>query len=594
MEEQPQKQWGTTKPISTTLPTTAELKLTDELVSCLKARDNFETPEGIQKRKEVLAHVTNVTKEFITRVGRRQKLSEEAISKLGGKVVTFGSFALGVYGPSSDIDTCIVAPRNVRREDFFDIWPQLFRDMSDKSQISELVEVPEAHVPIVKMAYRGISLDLIFGSLPSQPSIPEDLDLSNVSILRGLDDVGGRTVNGPRVVKELLALVPEHKSFRYALRTIKLWSNQRGIYGAVFGYPGGIAWAIMVARIAQLFPNACGATIVCKFFNLMKSWTFPRPVMLKDVSKTNPLGLPEWNPTQNRNDRAHLMPVITPAYPAMCSTHLITKTTKEVIMAEFERGVDIVTRIQDGSATWDALFERHTFFTKDHKFYLSVVATSLTKDADEKFKGWVQSKISKLAKGIEESDFDLKRKARPYMKAFDRAHRCANQEQIERVKQGVMDYWIRKADLPESGEPSTEDGSTIIYTSTFYIGLTVPEGSRSFDISHPATTFKEIVESNEVNKAFDREKMFCRIIHTKDVNLPDDVFVEGEAKPTKPPKDKERKKKKGRTNGDSKSRKRHIDETEPEVRNSRPVKALQQSYPRHEASACSHTDSVLI
>jgi poly(A) polymerase len=428
-------------------------------------------------RKEVLVHVTNVAKEFIARVGKRQKLSPDIIAKLGGKVATFGSFALGVYGPSSDIDTCIIAPRNVSREDFFSIFPQLFRDMSEKDEITELVEVPEAYVPIIKMEYRGVSLDLIFGSLPSQASIPDDIDLSNVSILRGLDDMGARSINGARVVKELLSAVPEHKSFRYALRTIKLWSNQRGIYGAVFGYPGGIAWAIMVARIAQLFPNACGATIVCKFFNLMLRWDWPRPIMLKDVSGGGPLQLPEWNPTQNRSDRAHLIPVITPAYPQMCSTHLVTRTTFQVLMAEFQRANDIVTKIQDGQASWDQLFQRHTFFTKDHIYYLSVVATSLSKEADEQFKGWVQSKISKLSRGIEESDHSEERKsARPYMKAFDRVHRCASQEQIERVKQGVMDYWIKKEDLPETGAPSTEDGSTLVYTSTFYIGLTLPEG----------------------------------------------------------------------------------------------------------------------
>jgi poly(A) polymerase len=69
----------------------------------------------------------------------------------------------------------------------------------------------------------------------------------------------------------------------------------RAIYGAVFGFPGGIAWAIMVARICQLYPMACGATILAKFFNLMHKWNWPRPVMLKDHELPE-YGLRVWNP----------------------------------------------------------------------------------------------------------------------------------------------------------------------------------------------------------------------------------------------------------------------------------------------------------
>jgi hypothetical protein len=69
----------------------------------------------------------------------------------------------------------------------------------------------------------------------------------------------------------------------------------RGIYGAVFGFPGGIAWAIMVARICQLYPMACGATILAKFFNLMHKWNWPRPVMLTN-HELEGFGLRVWNP----------------------------------------------------------------------------------------------------------------------------------------------------------------------------------------------------------------------------------------------------------------------------------------------------------
>lgn len=45
-----QKQWGLTKAISNAPPTKADLELNDRLVEGLKARENFETPEGSEVR----------------------------------------------------------------------------------------------------------------------------------------------------------------------------------------------------------------------------------------------------------------------------------------------------------------------------------------------------------------------------------------------------------------------------------------------------------------------------------------------------------------------------------------------------------------
>jgi poly(A) polymerase len=175
------------------------------------------------------------------------------------------------------------------------IFPPTFREMSKVEDIEEFVPVEDAFVPIIKMEYRGVSVDLIFASLPKKTSIPSDMDTVEKKDLEGLSEEATRSVNGTRVTKELLTSIPHGQSFKHALRAIKLWSNRRGIYGAVFGYPGGVAWAIMVARICQLYPFANGATIVSKFFNLMFKWTWPRPVMLKHIEEGT-FGLRVWNP----------------------------------------------------------------------------------------------------------------------------------------------------------------------------------------------------------------------------------------------------------------------------------------------------------
>ncbi|KAF2200177.1 Poly(A) polymeras-like protein [Delitschia confertaspora ATCC 74209] len=526
MAEQP-KQWGITNIINANQPTPEELKLNDELLEYLKRERNFETAEGI------LNHFQKVSEEFIRRAGKAKGLAQSVIDNSGGKIFTFGSYALGVYGPGSDIDTLICAPKHVNAGDFFRLFPPTLREMSADGDIEELNPVPDAFVPIIKLEFRKVSIDLIFVSMPTMSSIPKDLKLSDKNILRGLDDSGMRSVNGTRVTEELLGSVPQVKTFRYATRALKLWANRRGVYGAVYGFPGGVAWAIMVARICQLYPFACGATIVSKFFHLLMNWCWPTPVLLKHIEEGT-MGLKVWNPQIYHGDRAHLMPIITPAFPSMCSTHTITHSTKKTLMQEFKRADQIVKSILAGQKTWEDLFAKHTFFTKDHKYYLSVIAASRTKESHSTWSGWVTSRVRLLAKGIDESDAGVEC-ARPFVKSFERTHRCKTEDDIERVVQGNMTFQVKdkEATVPnEDGDSS--DGDHIIYTTTFYIGITLHEGGgRQLDISYPVSEFKRTIMAHA---SYDENIHSIRIVHTRNFDLPDDVFDPGEVRPTKPKK----------------------------------------------------------
>jgi hypothetical protein len=102
----------------------------------------------------------------------------------------------------------------------------MLTQMSPEGAIEECTPVPDAHVPIMKLEYSGISIDLIFVRL-GLSTIPLDIDLTDNSYLRGLDEVDLRSINGVRVTDEILSLVPQVKSFRQALRAIKLWAQRK-------------------------------------------------------------------------------------------------------------------------------------------------------------------------------------------------------------------------------------------------------------------------------------------------------------------------------------------------------------------------------
>ncbi len=93
-------------------------------------------------------------------------------------------------------------------------------------------------------------------------------------------------------------------------------------------------------------------------------------------------------------DRAHRMPIITPAYPSMCATHNVTQSTQMIMTEEFKKGKhslimhslvnevlinasasETVDRVIVGKASWSDLFSKHDFFHK-YRYYLQVIAST--------------------------------------------------------------------------------------------------------------------------------------------------------------------------------------------------------------------------
>jgi len=65
------------------------------------------------------------------------------------------------------------------------------------------------------------------------------------------------------------------------------------------------------------------------------------------------------------------MPIITPAYPAINSTHNVSVSTLQVLKKEFTRGSAITFEIETKKATWSKLFEMSDFF-QAYKYYVKI------------------------------------------------------------------------------------------------------------------------------------------------------------------------------------------------------------------------------
>uniref|UniRef100_A0A3B4B8L8 polynucleotide adenylyltransferase n=1 Tax=Periophthalmus magnuspinnatus TaxID=409849 RepID=A0A3B4B8L8_9GOBI len=239
------KWYGTTGPLSFDFPSEEDLKRTRMLMEDLKSLDIFQSHLEVEHRERVVRNMESLFKQWLTETCLAMNVPEYVTEKVGGRVVPFGSYALGVNAKGADIDLLCVGPGFVQRSDFF----------------SSFVEKLKTH--------------------------------NAIQIIQVIEDAFGY-----RVTQEIASLVPNIFTFRIVLATIKHWAKSRNIYSNKMGFLGGVAWGILVARVCQLYPYATAAILVDKFFKIFSMWQWNFPILLKNPEEHN-LKFPVWNPTVN-------------------------------------------------------------------------------------------------------------------------------------------------------------------------------------------------------------------------------------------------------------------------------------------------------
>lgn len=474
---------GVTSPISLDGPKPLDIKLTSKLEETMRPYGVFESEEELAHRMEVLHKINTFVKNWIKDVSRQKNnIPEDKIDSFGGKVCTFGSYRLGVHTKGADIDTLCIAPRHVDRSDFFTSFYDILKQ---QPEVKDLRAIEEAFVPVIKMEFDGIELDMTFARL-ALTQISDDIDLRSESLLKNLHEKCVRSLNGCRVTDEILHLVPNKENFRMTLRAIKLWAKKRGIYSNVLGFLGGVSWAMLVARVCQLYPNAAPSTLIHRFFMVFSQWDWPQPVLLKQLLAENKLGFPVWDPRINPSDRFHLMPIITPAYPQQNSTFNVTMSTRTIMSEELKIGLDIVSKIYESKECWSKLFEPLAFFSK-YKHYIVVIATADEKNSFLEWEGYIESKIRILVGNLERN---------PFIK-------------IAHV-------------TPESLGPLNEHENP--YTCKWFIGLTFKKvENQNVDLTYDIQSFTNSVYRHAVHNKIMKEDMKVDIKHVKRKQL--DMYV---------------------------------------------------------------------
>ena len=144
--------WGITPPLSGCLPTEEEREQTRQMQHFLKNKAGvYENREEMALRRQILCDMYAVACQWVeSKTGARNKCC----------LFTFGSYRLGVGGPGADIDALVVTPQAISREQFFDDWEKILLDR--KEYVSKAVLVRESFVPVIKLVWRNVDIDLLF------------------------------------------------------------------------------------------------------------------------------------------------------------------------------------------------------------------------------------------------------------------------------------------------------------------------------------------------------------------------------------------------------------------------------------------------
>ena len=397
-------------PVSFASPTTTELDCNFELQRYLQSNNIYDSQNGENIRKQIIALLHKLVCDWVAELGERRCLpKDEYLSGGGTQIYIFGSQRLNVHTPDSDIDILCVTPTFVSRDDFFSSFCSRLALVEGLVNLNVL---PEAYTPVIKFKLNNIHVDMIFAALPLSAN-RECMDLMNNNILNNLDEKSIRSLNGCRVAEMILKLVPDVDIFCTALRAIKHWARQRGLYSNVLGFLGGVNFAILIAFICQKYVNACASTIVIKFFLTFRYWKWPDPVFIAPLEecRTNNMNMKSsvplipWSAQANPKDR---MPIITPAYPAMNSAYNVGLSQLRMIQEEICRGHQICQKYSDSLPghsieLWSELFSssKTEYFTKYPRYIqLDFLCPASSVDG-HRWLGWCESKLKLLSIALE-------------------------------------------------------------------------------------------------------------------------------------------------------------------------------------------------
>ncbi|CAD8076463.1 unnamed protein product [Paramecium primaurelia] len=371
-----------------------------QLLSFIETESLQAIEENQQKSKEIQAYLGDIVKKWSQQCAKEKRINEDHLKYCSAVLLPYGSVLLGVADSKSDIDLICIAPEFIdRREQFFN---GLFYLLSNEQGMEQINKIESTSNPIIKMIYKGFHIDINFAQLNSD-RVPENIDENLDELRRNLlqsEDKSMYALNGRKNGILISKSMPDHSQFVQALKIIKQWAKKRKVSSNIIGYLGGISWAILMAKICQLFPRVDVCQTVSLFFQIYSQWNWKIPVVIDESDpEIETFKTLCWKRDEDkRNDK--IMQIITPAYPFFNTTFKVNKITFQTIYHEFQVGAQ---KLGD----WNEVLKPFDFFDC-FQYFVAISIVSKSSENFHKWTGFCEAQLPKLLKlvGHNEATYD--------------------------------------------------------------------------------------------------------------------------------------------------------------------------------------------
>jgi poly(A) polymerase len=324
-------------------------------------------PELTQAQQQQRQTIIEIIKQACT-----ECLGTEAIVHL------LGSARLGVQTPQSDIDIVCTLPGYIDGEAFLKSVQQHLQDLCEYSQV-----VLDARVPVLRLKIEAISVDLLYARYENTAHKSE----------RRIDAASLKAIIGCWEADLILNIVSKYisfDSFKILLRAVKAWAKSRCIYGNIWGFLGGFSWLILTAWSCTSYnqPSKDIESLLAHFFQKLNQHDWKQPISLTEAGQQYEVQLPrDW------------LPIITSIEPCQNTARNVTRSTSDILRAEFKRGAELTS----GKIDWESLFEPVNLH-QEYNTFLKITITNSNSQELEKLCGVLEGCIIGLIIQLEQFD----------------------------------------------------------------------------------------------------------------------------------------------------------------------------------------------
>ncbi|KKZ64259.1 hypothetical protein EMCG_09757 [[Emmonsia] crescens] len=350
---------------------------------CLADKSIVPPPEDAEKRKAAFSLLKHLIQHgSLPEPGKCQNTTR---SKFSIVVTSVGSYGLGVWTDSSDVDCLCVG--SISSKVFFELAIQRLRKGAD-SGVKILRKVKAATGTMLELEISGVKFDLQYCPAAAVaerwlevPQLPRSNPLFDLALLPLMK------LQPYRDQAYLQRTIQNPATFRLLHRIIKAWAKHRGIYSSKFGYLGGIHITMMLSRLLKLLPPNPGsaADILCTFFNHYGNFNWKEDVAYDPIFHKKP-------PRYHRTPREGMV-ILTLHTPVMNVARSSSIPAMKTIVDEMKRAENLIS---EGNASWTELVEIEP---KTGKSALSSFADEFLKSYNSYIKINVQYWDLSLAKG---------------------------------------------------------------------------------------------------------------------------------------------------------------------------------------------------